>query len=1160
MATALTKDFLVKSGLTVQGTSDVSSSTNSTQTLQVNGGASIAKKLYVGGDLNVSGGITFSGATTSTGAFNILSTASATTAGLGALTVAGGGYFGNNLVVMGTAASTGTTSSNALYVAGGAGIAGSLVVGGVTLFKNDVTFSGTATYVYSTNTFYTDNILEVHVPPGGIYSDWALDDGKDIGFRFHYYTPSGVSGTDTNAALVLSNSGNRMLEWYSSGAEGGTGQYSGAQYGGFKTGYIQLTTATAALSTVSGAFQVVGGAGIGKDVYAGSTVSGATLVGRNLTSGRVAFVSTTTTGLLIDDAGLVYVPDADLLVTTVTLAQTATNIASGLAGDIHMQTGAGLTSFIRAGSTGSILVSNGSTATFTSTGSIVVAWAAGSDRANAATNLLNGTAGQIPYQTGISTTGFIAVGTSGYILQSNGTSVPTWVASTATAAGTAITATNIGGGFATAIPYQSNTGTTNFDQAFRWDSTNAIARIANGIFTGTNVSTNTTTGALQVLNGGAGIGGNLNVGGGANIIGITTVTNATQSTTTNTGALQIVNGGAGIGGNVNIGGGLKVTGQTTITNTTNATSTVTGALQVAGGVGIGGDLWVGGNIYLDGVGLDTVYGTTATFTQIYATGTNVSSSTTTGALQVIGGVGIGGNLYVGGVHHNIGTLYADANITGGLNTGSLIVTGGSYVSGQQYVSGRLTVATAAITTSSPISTTVNSYGLSVTGGTYSNVGEGTGTVATLNFNTFAGSTITSSLTATVTSTFTNAATVYISGAPTSTTASVTLSNSWGLYSVAGIRSDGVSYLSNTSSATSTSTGALKVEGGIGVGGAIVVGGTVTAPTFIGALTGIATTATNIAGGSLGQLHYQTGGGSTGFIGTGTVGALLQQGANTSTFVSSSTIHVGTANYAASAGSAGGATLLAITNNQASTNPYYLISVSTSTGNNTATTVAGWGPYVIPSSGVVVINTNTVSGGSAQGALVVGGGVGVGGNLVVGGNSTVTNTLFVLSASNANALNTGALQVKSGGVSVNNDVYVGGTVTAGATGAATSGTVVPAFFSNNTLLASYTSPAITTTASQNLDVFAAGTYRTAKYFIQVTSLGGTGVHITEITVFHDNTNVYLTEYGTAYSNALSNTPIGTFDANLGGGNVTLTFTPSAVSTGTTVKVTRMGTTL
>ena len=48
MATAPTQDFIVKSGLNVQGTSTVTSSTGNTSTLQVDGGAAIAKNLIVG--------------------------------------------------------------------------------------------------------------------------------------------------------------------------------------------------------------------------------------------------------------------------------------------------------------------------------------------------------------------------------------------------------------------------------------------------------------------------------------------------------------------------------------------------------------------------------------------------------------------------------------------------------------------------------------------------------------------------------------------------------------------------------------------------------------------------------------------------------------------------------------------------------------------------------------------------------------------------------------------------------------------------------------------------------------------------------------------------------------------------------------------------------
>jgi hypothetical protein len=84
-----------------------------------------------------------------------------------------------------------------------------------------------------------------------------------------------------------------------------------------------------------------------------------------------------------------------------------------------------------------------------------------------------------------------------------------------------------------------------------------------------------------------------------------------------------------------------------ISGTAGTTSTTTGALQVAGGVGIGGGLYVGG---------------VGTFTNIVLHNNSTGVySTTTGALQVVGGVGIGGGLYVGGVV--TATLFV-GNITG----------------------------------------------------------------------------------------------------------------------------------------------------------------------------------------------------------------------------------------------------------------------------------------------------------------------------------------------------------------------------------------------------------------------------------------------------------------------------------------------------------------
>ena len=167
-------------------------------------------------------------------------------------------------------------------------------------------------------------------------------------------------------------------------------------------------------------------------------------------------------------------------------ATTATNLAGGAANRIAYQTGSGTTSFITAASgtnyvlnfdgasfnwvsgaisgvslggnlygltAGSYLTwsvgttYNGSTAatlavnaTSANTGGAVVArdgsgdFAAGTitatltGNASTATNLAGGGAGQVPYNTGSGATAFLAAGTAGQMLMSNGTSAPSWSA------------------------------------------------------------------------------------------------------------------------------------------------------------------------------------------------------------------------------------------------------------------------------------------------------------------------------------------------------------------------------------------------------------------------------------------------------------------------------------------------------------------------------------------------------------------------------------------------------------------------------------------------------------------------------------------------------------------------------------------------------------
>jgi hypothetical protein len=89
---------------------------------------------------------------------------------------------------------------------------------------------------------------------------------------------------------------------------------------------------------------------------------------------------------------------------------------------------------------------------------------------------------------------------------------------------------------------------------------------------------------------------------------------------------------------------------------------------------------------------------------------------------------------------------------------------------------------------------------------------------------------------------------------------------------------------------------------------------------------------------------------------------------------------------------------------------------------------------------------------------------------------------------------------------------------------------------------------TTSSETQIDNFSTSTYRCAKYFIQITE--GTSYHTTEISVVHDGTTTYNTEYGTLKTNEL----LSTFDTDIDTGNVRLLATPASASP-TTFKIVR-----
>lgn len=519
-------------------------------------------------------------------AISISNTASSTSTFQGALTVAGGVGIGGNL-----------------------NVAGSMAVYGPTTFSSPVTFNGTATYVLSTNTVYTDNIVELHVPPFGVNSPWTYNDGKDIGLRYHYYNKTTLS--DDNAALVLAND-SQLLEFYGSGAENTTGTFIGASYGGFKTGAVYVDDSTnATTSSNSGALQVNGGASIGGDLWTGGTVySGGSRVvtvdniGQvgvgSVVAGRGIAVSSATGIVTITNTGVTDLTGG----TDITVSNSTGSVTINNASTLNSVTGRGnYTNY-------AITISNATDSSGTVYGALVVAG-------------------------GVGVSGNVYAGA----VYDNGLRALTQLT---VAAGTGLS----GGG-----PISATTNTVTLSNA------GVLSIIA-----GTDTSVSTATGNITIWN-----TSTLQsvTGRGATTASPISITNTTPATSTTTGALQVA-GGLGVQGNIWAGtlysNGLQVITLSNIpiyagpgivvtvnTSTGDITITNIGVTKLSSGTDITLSATTG-SITVDNIStLDSVAARGASSSHaISITDSTVSTSTTSGALTVAGGIGVAGDVNIGG--------------------------------------------------------------------------------------------------------------------------------------------------------------------------------------------------------------------------------------------------------------------------------------------------------------------------------------------------------------------------------------------------------------------------------------------------------------------------------------------------------------------------------
>jgi hypothetical protein len=206
-------------------------------------------------------------------------------------------------------------------------------------------------------------------------------------------------------------------------------------------------------------------------------------------------------------------------------------------------------------------------------------------------------------------------------------------------------------------------------------TTYGVAKITNNSF-----SNNPTEGAL-VVQGGVGIGENLNVAQNAKISGILTannlaVNNALQITGTadavdqNSGALIVTDGGLGV--EKNIYSGKNITAVQNITANGNVNS-----LQ---NTNVGQNLSVAANTTTNTLAVNNT-ATIGGITNI--TNATTSTSPSTGALVVTGGLGVNENINVGQNLNTNGNLNVaqNANINGALTANNLTLTNALQING-----------------------------------------------------------------------------------------------------------------------------------------------------------------------------------------------------------------------------------------------------------------------------------------------------------------------------------------------------------------------------------------------------------------------------------------------------------------------------------------------
>ncbi len=192
----------------------------------------------------------------------------------------------------------------------------------------------------------------------------------------------------------------------------------------------------------------------------------------------------------------------------------------------------------------------------------------------------------------------------------------------------------------------------------------AVTDIASSLHINSDASSNSITSGALTVDGGAGIGGNINIGGSdSSILGNLSINKTTNSTNISSGALT-VSGGVGIGKSVFIGENIDICGNIVVRNHWDTNSIIlydstantdnlkyehNGNLVHTKGAAVNWYITQDGSASFVDVSMTTLKTGSLSVTSGFSiSNTTESTSTTTGAFTVPGGLGVAKNTYIGG--------------------------------------------------------------------------------------------------------------------------------------------------------------------------------------------------------------------------------------------------------------------------------------------------------------------------------------------------------------------------------------------------------------------------------------------------------------------------------------------------------------------------------